>query len=98
MRDFTSWGTFALAMGPGERKAPPAFPTSEAFLLSVEPLSDARMPLADGLSILLEKQKGRPPIGRRPVKLAGQALRLGTDADAILDHIKSFLRHHVLGH
>jgi hypothetical protein len=34
-------------------KAPSAFQTSENFLLSVEPLSDARTILADFFSILL---------------------------------------------
>jgi hypothetical protein len=35
-------------------KAPPAFPTSEKPLLNVELLSDARTPLADFFSILLD--------------------------------------------
>ena len=35
-------------------KAPPVFPASEKPLLNVEPLSEARTPLADFFSILLE--------------------------------------------
>jgi hypothetical protein len=35
-------------------KVPPVLPTSEEFLLNVEPLREARTPLADFFSILLE--------------------------------------------
>ena len=35
-------------------KSPPVLPTSEKPLLNVEPLSDARTPLADFFSILLD--------------------------------------------
>jgi len=38
-------------------KAPPVLPTSENILLNVEPLSDARTPLADFFSIMLETRR-----------------------------------------
>jgi hypothetical protein len=38
-------------------KAPTVFPTSKKLLLSVEPLSDARTPLADFFSILLDRER-----------------------------------------
>ena len=44
---------FALPIDLGERKNPFNFPNIRGVLLSVEPLSDARTPLADFFSILL---------------------------------------------
>jgi hypothetical protein len=41
-------------MDLGERKSPSSAPTSEKLLLNVEGLNDARTPLADFFSILLE--------------------------------------------
>jgi len=55
----------AVQQGRSERRA-------ETYPLGyVEGLSDARTPLADFFSILPEKRTGRPPVGGRPVKLAG---------------------------
>ena len=61
--DRTLCGPFALAMGLGERKSPPAFPTSEKLRLSVEPPSEARTKLADFFNILLDKAS---PSGANP--------------------------------
>jgi len=47
-------GPFALALGLGEQKSPSG--TSEFRKTLVEPLSDARTPLADFFSILLERR------------------------------------------
>ena len=60
----TSCGPFAPGVGPGERKTPSSAPIYEEFLINVEPLSDARTPLAGFFSILLscEELLG---IGRR---------------------------------
>ena len=41
-------------------KVPPVLPTSEKFLLNVEPLSDARTPLVDFFSILLSLSTSNP--------------------------------------
>jgi hypothetical protein len=38
-------------------KTPPVFPISEKLLLNVKPLNDARTPLADFFSILLENEQ-----------------------------------------
>ena len=75
----------AVQQGRSERRA-------EAYPLGyVEGLSDARTPLADFFSILLERQSGRPPRGGRPVRHTGLWIQLGTDAYALFDQIKSFL-------
>jgi len=47
-------------MGLGERKTPPAFPTSGNLLLSVEPLSEARTRLTDFFSSLLDLPPDTP--------------------------------------
>jgi hypothetical protein len=52
--------TWILASG----KAPQVLPTSEKLLLNVEPLSDARTPLADFFSILLEYDGSLHPVQR----------------------------------
>jgi hypothetical protein len=54
-------GPFALAIGLGERKSPSS--ASDFRKTLVEPLSEARTPLADFFSILLEK-KGLLPKGK----------------------------------
>jgi hypothetical protein len=53
---------FSIVFANG--KAPHVFPISEEVSLIVEPLSEARTPLADFFSILLEEKEGRT-CGRR---------------------------------
>jgi len=56
-------GPFARAIGLGERKRPSS--TSEFWKILVEPLSDARTPLTDFFSILLEIPHGSVDIESR---------------------------------
>ena len=58
----TSWGRSPILSILANGKTHPVLPTSEGFLFNVEDLNDARTPLADFFSILLDSVIGKAQV------------------------------------